>query len=499
MPRLKDTARVRLKGSTGVDHTSPLEEQCQEVYRVALALATSHGFKPHTYNGPHGPVKGVAGPMVMSRLVRQLLPGFNDTEFKRASGLINQVLRKTDACVCIKQPNRHGGVPRPEDLPVWFIADTMPDNIVVVALSHARNPTDTKTTSFSEDEFLTRRERQLPMSSVGEDQEPAEVTVTTTVPPRPPRPPKESDRGPEQALKEYQEQVRAERDALMQRILDELATSPISLSATDIGRIINRDDGVEWSHSHYRDLLNQLLGSGRVVRRKETDDERRVRGGGDLPKAGRVWLWWLAPGPVPERDRMPAGIAPLRPATDWVRETKDQLEADTSQVMRVFNARPGEPGRGARTINRISEACGLDRKRTREILTRLMEQKVVYQDEHARYYLELKRRRSAPENQPTETEEAALPPETQVDTVDPSLVAEPAQTPLTLPPGDDLQIVLNLASRLGVDLPSGDDARVRELEDTNTAQGQRIDDLVKENEKLRGQVTALKQAIAALD
>jgi hypothetical protein len=55
----------------------------------------------------------------------------------------------------------------------------------------------------------------------------------------------------------------------------------------------------------------------------------------------------------------------------------------------------------------------------------------------------------------------------------------------------DLQLVLNLAAKLGVQLPEGDADKVRTLEQANQM-------LIEQNRKLKTQVDALKAAIATL-
>ena len=81
-------------------------------------------------------------------------------------------------------------------------------------------------------------------------------------------------------------------------------------------------------------------------------------------------------------------------------------------------------------------------------------------------------------------QEKSLPTQTKADTV------QTTPSPVGTNGAEDgdqassLELVLNLADKLGVTLPKGDEARISELEAENT--------------KLREQVAALKAAIIAL-
>lgn len=486
MPQLGKTARIRVEGQRGVTASSPLEDQVQEIYAAVSHYAKANGFESFVHHGPHGAVKGTKGPMILSRLVRQVIPDLTEDEFRVTYSLILQVLRKTDGAVCIRRP-RDGD---PEGtVPEWFVADKMPSNLVVVAIAYSRDSAKAAQGSphtFDEERYLSRRERRVSAEEAGENLPPGEVTVSS----RKGKDPVAGIRGDDGLWTETQRKafeesrVRRTQDhhAFVQRVLEEVRTSAIPCSAVEITQAVNSDEGWKFSLSRYRDALRELVDGKQVVDRKETPDERRLRGGGSFPKGGSAALYWPAPGPVPPRDTLPPGVQPARAASDW---SKDQVELWREEERRVLEyiSQHRQPA-----LSTVKESIpGMDPERVELAITRLIASKQLRKDSRGRLSPPRSRKNHShqepqpaptPEpEQPADSEEKSLPSTTVTDTV-----------PTTAPPpaGDRrLQLVQELADTLGVTLPQADQDELERLRS--------------ENEKLRRQVTALKAAIAAME
>lgn len=489
MPKLRDQLHIR--PSKGVTHRSPIEDQVQEVYVAAHKLAIAKGFKPYTHDGPHGPVKGLSGPMVLKQLVKQLFPGYDDVSFQTAYSIINQALRRTDGAVCIKQPRNAGfdqetGKPMNErDLPVWFIADKMPKNLVIVTTGVARKSADhSQEPAFSEDRFLTKREKRLHESEVERPASPVEVSFVV--------PGEKSDaaRLREEALAAQRDRNRRAHEEFLERVLLEIQTQKQPVTALDLQTIINRDDQADWEKTTIRGALQKLEKRGVIVSRKETPEEALVRGGGHMPKATRPLLWWPAPGPVPQRTALPDGIQPARSAADIAQELSLRNRQQEDLVLAIMRTKGSKTEMPPRTVGRITELAEgrMTRDEIKGALHRLEQQGKVYKSEtNGKWYLVENKRNESETQTPAadwSQENQTLPPAPEEVTV---------QTTPTAPPADDdnLRIVLDLADRLGVTLPKGDDGRVAELESER-------DELLQRNRKLEEQVKALKAAISAL-
>jgi hypothetical protein len=498
MPQVGETARVRLKGSTGVDHNAPLEVLSQEVYRVARKYAEVNNFKSHVHTGPHGPVKGVAGPMIMSTLIRQLFPTAHDEEaFKITRGLIMQVLRKTDAAVCIKQhPPRERGAPFDrENMPVWFVADHMPANIVVVALAHARHSVETvnsRTPEFSERNYLTKSEKRLSPEEV--ERQPGEVTtVTPSTVAKSDQTPSKTKQSPavEQAFDNFRDRIKEQHEALLQRVLEELQTNPVPLTGPDIAAIVGSE--LAYTAGSYAKAAAQLVESGKAVRRKETAAERRVRGGGQPPKGGASWLYAPAPGPVPVRTRLPDGVIPHRSARAWTDDAMGDRQSHLDLVMEKLTSSGSRGSQPPRTLSAITDATGLPRDRVKRLLNDLQGQGRVEHRKYSWYPVDTSKTEKKRSEQPSETPQ---PEPTAV----PDVVTETETKPK--PPAksaDDrnLELIQELANRLGTELPKGDAERIHELEVAVRGVSEQNVELLKQNKTLRSQVGALQAAIAA--
>lgn len=526
MATVGDQVRIRVEGSRLVDAHSPLEMQVQEVYKAAHRIALGSGFKPHVHHGPYGARQGRMGNMVLSNLVKQVLQNFdNDDHFKKVYGLINQVLRKTDAAVCLRQPkHRAAGTPvRQADLPLWFVADQLPENIVVVALSYSKTSAGIRpydSSEFDEDAFLTPREKRLADEEVKRDTgEPVRVTTLGPEPHTSPNPDPDPDPDPAPAPAEPTEQpgpgrgahlkarhatAAKERERLAQRVFEEVQTSPVPLTARDLTEVINNELGTKWSLSVFRDLMHEMLDDGRVVSRLENINERAVRGGGSLPKGRAMLLYWPAPGPVPERTQLPSGVEPYRAAQGWVEGRETLLEDDAKLVEKALWASGYK--HQIRTRGQISRETGLTVSRVSVILDKLLEENVVYQNKNMFFVSERAMKhgpKSKTEVTPKHTDTPGFTPEPEDVIVQPTPPQTPPE-PVThsappAPPADEdrnLQLVLELADRLGVDLPAQDtETDPRDVDELESQLSEAQETIA----KLRRQVSALKQAISNME
>jgi len=474
MPTVGDTARVRVTGTRGVTHESPIQDIVKAVYDAAYRYAKDSRFEPYVHHGPRGTRHGLAGPLVMKRLVSQVLPGTPDDKLNTIYGVVIQALKKTDSAVCVKMPaHRHSGSDsgplKREQMPVWFVNHKIAGNIVPVVLAQAGKSADqNRTPVFSERDFLTPREKRLHESEV--ERPAGEVKVTRTAEER------------VLPLKPFQDEMMKQHESFVKRVLEEIQTQPVSVSATDLVTIINRDDKTSWNTSTVRNALTKLEKRGQIVKRKETLEEAKLRGGGDPPKATRPMLYASAPGPVPVRTQLPDGIEPIQSAKAYADKASKALQADRDAILEALKVRSIN---SPRTVAQIANAAGLPFDRAKTALKSLEADGQVYQN-HSSWFPSFVRQNP----RGATPEKSVLPPTTEVNMVVPTASNQP------MPDTDEnLRIVLTLAEKLGVTLPTGDTS---ELEAERDALRTANVDLTGQVEKLTHQVSALKAAIAAL-
>lgn len=414
MTRIAQAARITLRGfdHRGVNHQSPIEDQVALVYQAARHFARVNGFVQTVHRGK----PGVRGPMIMAQLVRSLFPELDSETFKTYNSIIYQALRRTDAAVCVHNPEHREGA-KDNQMPEWFIADAMPDNLVVVALGLRKNSVATSNRpggTFDENKFLTREEKKLLAEQVGEDQDPGEVTVSRKSPKlTPERRARLADH-----LKPYHQQAQAQHAEYTRLILEEIETNPVPLSAPDLGTIIPAS-GLDIHLSTIREIVRELEAAGKIVSRKETPDEALVRGGGEKPRATRPYLFWPAPGPVPTRTRLPDGVKPNVSAGEFARQKKAADAALHDGIVRVLETT------GIRTPNLIREELdgGYTHEQVLAGLEKLQAEGLVYQDRNGRrWFLESRRR----------VRDEVVEPEPQA-TLEPDPDPEPAPTPTPTP------------------------------------------------------------------
>lgn len=355
MVRISEVARITLEGmDSKIDHDSPLVDQARLVYEAARRFAQTQGFRRVNYLNQH---PGYEGPMVMRHLVGDLFPRTSRDRQDVINGQVNQVLRKTVAAVCTKRPGPSDRGVTPE----WFIADSMPDHLTVVALGIQNKDRNTDR-YITNSEKLAATERKLTPQEAGEDREPAPVEVR-------------------HVDQDTPEPSKAERDLIVderfiEEIYEQVATSAVPLTIPELSRLTDKP---QWAVRH---TTERLLVGKRLVYRTETKAEKLVRGGGSLPPARPSKLWWPAPGPVPERAVLPAGIEPSKSSRDHAQERANQRLADETAIIKYLEG----AGRGSRTSGKVADAVRLPPSRVKDSLHRMVSQGRLRVDAGYCYY-----------------------------------------------------------------------------------------------------------------
>jgi hypothetical protein len=336
----------------------------------------------------------------------------------------------------------------------------------------------------------TRAEAKLSPTEAGEDKTPGEVTVkkAATAPVR-----TDGTRVPEATLTAFRQkqlEVKQQHQMFRERVYDVLAERQ-PLSAIDLRTLIYQADGSTTEDSTaVRNSLRELEDEGRVVKRKEEDPERLIRGGGSFPKGGRVFLFGTAPGPVPMRTSLPDGVAPYKGAADWEKERLEQLDALCDKVLTAMNTRPADGSRVPRSAGSIATAAGLSKEEARLALERLIKLELIYKGESSGNYHLTERRRVAPGAKPR----PVIPPyangspdqEAARDAARP--VPEATVSTVPEPPTDLAAEVAALIARH----TAPDTGELEQLREQNA----RLEETVA---RLQKQVTALRGAIAAME
>jgi hypothetical protein len=376
MTRIAQAARITLKGfrNKGVTSSSSIEDQCELVYQAAKHYAQVNGFKPHTHRGK----PGLRGNMVMSQVVRSLFPDLSGDDYKLRNGIINSVLRRTDAAVCLK----HG---IEGEIPEWFVANTMPKNITVVALAlkHKSAEGPVGTSAFDEDKFLRPGEKRLRPEETGEDKPPNEVTVKKLT-----KSEKDGLARRNEAFEKRHAELHEAHLKFLDRLYEEIQTNPIPCTAQDLQKLLHNETGIG-AVTTYTGALRELADAGKVVSRKETPEEALVRGGGEAPRATRPQLWWVAPGPVPERTELPAGIEPQTSAAALSRRSQERRNDLTEKVFDLLNVPKGL------SLTLLARSLGVSKSEARALVEPLLESGRVYKGSDHRFRPMARRRHDA--------------------------------------------------------------------------------------------------------
>lgn len=274
MAQLAKTARMKIRvGSKTLDTNdvtlrSPLDEQTMLVWYTAHARVAA-ADNAEEVDG------GVTGSLNMHWHIKDLF-GCSDDDARYASSRIRQVLKKVSAARNISP----GGAGHS---PIWWISDTLPDNIITVAEWVTANH---KTVDPQREGYKvkpTRAEKRLSEHEAGEDRVPAPVTVIK------PTGDEVTDteihevevEGPVDNLhKDWIRKQREEHDRWVEMAMSVIAEFG-PLSGNEVTTLINLPEpGVEPAkvvNPTVNGVLRGLVKDGRLVSRRETLAERTVR------------------------------------------------------------------------------------------------------------------------------------------------------------------------------------------------------------------------------
>ena len=101
-----------------------------------------------------------------------------------------------------------------------------------------------------------------------------------------------------------------------------LARQTQPLSVLEITEIVSRETNHSYDETYIRLALKELHGAGKVSSRKETTEERNIRGGGNSSRSMRATLFWSPAGIVPPRTVAEAvpGLTLFKPETFTARK-----------------------------------------------------------------------------------------------------------------------------------------------------------------------------------
>lgn len=337
MVRFADAARLKLEGlPTDVDQHSPLDAQVSFIYQAMHQYALKNNWEAFR----RGQVTGHKGPFTLKYLIEQLFPKATSDERQVIQQIASSVLRQTGAAVCLHNPSpteRADGVK-----PTWYVADRMPDNLMIVATHHKGGPTP------GPPDRLTQVANKLTPKEAGEDREPAPVEVR-------------------QVNKDTPEPSKAERDMIVNdqfltEVYEQVATSRAPLTIPELSLLTDKP---QWAVRH---ATEKLVADKRLFWRVETREEKRVRGGGQLPPARPSKLFWPAD-PVPERTQLPPGIEPVKSSRDHAKERVNERRADDELVFNYLGS-DDATNRG-RSSGKIAAEINLPVQRVKDALRRL--------------------------------------------------------------------------------------------------------------------------------
>lgn len=184
----------------------------------------------------------------------------------------------------------------------------------------------------------------------------------------------------EAAFADSRERRAAEYRKFVERIFDEIATSPQPLTVNDVQTLLAAD-GIRRELTTIRGAVNELIEMERVTSRVESPEETLVRGAGVALSRRRPMLYAPTPGPVPKRTALPPGI---EPTVEPVPLDKRVLELLAVKYPQGSKDRP-------RSIGKIADALDVSTREVDAVLRRLVDHgKVRYN--HGHYTLASRRR-----------------------------------------------------------------------------------------------------------
>lgn len=346
MGKVAEQATLTFSGidTSHLSAATPLEEQARAVW-----LAAQHALKAkHAEHTIHNGKPGLKGELVMKQIVNGLFARESKANQETINNLTGHVLRRIQAAVCVRRPDgprdSSNGARGEYKMPVWFIADTMPEDLVVVArYIHSRHssgdlapPGMTREPGPAEQAVIHDGHRKdwLSDKELGVDRDPAPVQVRHVEPasaqeqprgghpgeafgltpeqtPTPPTSPADEQarplaydtQGPPGENK--QQRMKRLHQETLDMILDILVRyAPQPLIADEVGLMLPKHpDTLHDARrtSVAREGLAELQKMGLVYSRKETPSEIRMRVGPNRSPMGARPRLYSTSTPVPGR------------------------------------------------------------------------------------------------------------------------------------------------------------------------------------------------------
>lgn len=447
MTRIQDQAKITFAGvDTHVTDRSPLQDQVVVVWQAMRRRADAEAWPRRPFEG----TTGHAGPLVAKQLVRTLFPDADRDRVDVLSSLINQVLRKVNAARCLRQPT-----PNSDELPIWFVSETMPENIVPVAIYVSKHGHAVSRPALPP----TRGEAKVTSHEAGEDRTPEPVQVS-----------QRSDN-----LDTYRQQRRDEREAAIQDAYEAVASHAQPLSALEVATLVDTKVTRRGQESIVRGRLNELVRRGKVFARTETRQERRLRLGGT--PVSRSAVLYSTNMPVPRRTEanVVEGVRHI--------QTLEDIDAGRSERDDKVLDCITKYGRGQHVSGEhgITTMTGLSIDQVRASTKRLKSLGLIFQSKSSTWMLEDWRKRTRTDYGPPTSQSDSQPNlvplvsyETDAESVDDT---DATETEI----GDQ---IVRLTHRLVHLIVDSDQTRVAELE--------------AENERLKAQVTSLRETLRLL-
>lgn len=296
MARLSSTARVSITGRDAAEaRDAAIEQKSWLVWARAHSLLADGGGKPHSLDG----MPGIAGELnlrgVVCRLWPELAASDKRPEMDAFIAPIYEYLKKSGNARCVLQP-----LPGSGRRPVWWLRGEWLEVLAVHVGMAAR----------SEDSYLSRREKQLTPTEVGEDRPAAPVEVRFMEPPSLTKSTEAVDK-----LRPYLEKRSREHVDLVGMVQLVLEDSSQPLTALELQQYLERELNYVYEITTVRNAIKELLAAKKISSRKESPDERNLRAGGTATGA-HAMLYWAPPGEVPARTEREA-VTGVILEVDW--------------------------------------------------------------------------------------------------------------------------------------------------------------------------------------
>lgn len=299
MARLSSTARVSITGRDAAEaRDAAIEQKSWLVWARAHSLLADGGGKPQSLDG----VPGIAGELnlrgVVCRLWPELAASDKRPEMDAFIAPIYEYLKKSGNARCVLQPPPGSG-----RRPVWWLRGEWLEVLAIHVGMAAR----------SEDSYLSRREKQLTPSEVGEDRPAAPVEVRFMEPAGDTSTGKATEAVDK--LRPYLEQRSREHVDLVGMVNLVLEDTTQPLTAGEVQQYLERELNYIYEITTVRNALKELLDGKKISMRKESSDERQLRAGGSALGA-HAMLYWAPAGEIPARTQREAVTGVLL-EIDW--------------------------------------------------------------------------------------------------------------------------------------------------------------------------------------